>query len=279
MRFALNPAFAETLQKYYFARVIGLDFQRSEAVEAINGWVQDATRGKIPRLLDEIDPRERLFLINALYFQGFWQIPFDPEKTSTENFYRADGSTVSCQMMHRQGEFSVAFLDSLLAVDLPYGNGAFSMTIVLPAEGVSLQSVVAQLNEDRLKAWLAALASREIVLGLPRFRFRNQLHLNDPLSHMGMAIAFDPMRADFSPMQQPGPAAGEKLVVTRVLQNTFVQVDEKGTEAAAVTGIGIGVTSVPPQVTANRPFLFLIREHFAGTILFIGKVEEPVWEK
>ena len=276
-RFALNPDFAATLQTDFFATLEGINFAVPEAVSAINHWVDQSTRGRIQRIIDHISPDERLFLLNAIYFQGLWSQTFDPEKTHTATFFRSSGSPVTCQMMHRRGQFLVAQEQEVSVVDVPYGNGAYGMTLLLPAAGHSISDLLSLLNESRLAGWLEAMKPQEIVLEMPRFRFNNALRLNNALSKLGMAVAFNPGRADFLGMQASNQGR-ERLFLTRVQHNAFVQVDEAGTQAAAATGIGVGVTSAPPQIILNRPFLFFIREKVTGTILFLGKLEEPVWE-
>jgi serpin B len=156
-------------------------------------------------------------------------------------------------------------------VELLYGNGAFAMTIVLPGAGHTLADLTAGLDTARWAAWTGALHETEIGLTLPRFRLEYSRPLKDDLSTLGMRVAFDPGRADFTRMADVAP---DRLYLTRVIQKTFVDVNEEGTEAAGATSVGIGITSLPMTVSVNRPFLFAIRERLSGTVLFLGQIAQ-----
>ncbi len=274
--FAVEPAFLDANRTFFDAEVRALDFDNPEAAEVINGWVKDKTQGRIDRIVEPpISALTMLYLINAVYFRGDWTYRFDKDKTQDDTFRRADGAAVPVRMMTME-EASLPYLagEGFQAVDLPYGDSLFSMTLFLPAEGTSLDTFVARLSRENWDAWTGGLAPTTFErLQMPRFKLTYEASLNDALAALGMDIAFDPGRADFgaiNPLQTD-------LHVSQVKHKTFVEVDEKGTEAAAVTSVTIGVTSAPQGLTLrlDRPFVFAIREQATGAIVFIGKVTDP----
>jgi serine protease inhibitor len=230
--------------------------------------VNDATAKKIPSILDSIDPSEVMFLINAIYFKGSWQEQFEKSKTSDAPFFALDGTSKMTPLMHASPDAHVASAPGLTAVDLYYGNSAYTMTLILPDKNIDVNSAVASLTPAAWKTLVDSFHPTEVDLYLPRFRIEWKRLLNDDLKSMGLGSAF--VAADFTPMSP----RGKELVITKVIQKTFVDVNEEGTEAAAATSVGIGLTSAPLVTTVrfDRPFIFAIRERFSGTILFIGKI-------
>ena len=267
--FAVDPVFVETNQEHFDAAVQGLNFSSPDALGTINGWVADHTRGKIDKILDRISPREVMFLINALYFKGTWRYAFEDDQTQEAAFTQHDGSTTQVPMMHQTTDLPYFETETLQAVDLPYGDSLYSMTVLLPKEGHDVDDVVATLDADQWNAWLDQLVPRAIDLRLPRFTLEYKKKLNDVLAALGMGIAFNCKQADFS-----GINPDEDLCISRVQHKTFIEVNEEGTEAAAVTSVGIRVVSARQgtPVHVNRPFVLVIRERHSGTLLFIGKV-------
>ena len=260
------------------ARVEAVDFADPATVDLMNGWVATETNGRIERLVEMLDPAEVAFLINALYFKAPWVHAFDPAETAPAPFHRADGSEVTVEMMAREGGFRVAPGDGFTLLDLPYGGGAYSMTLLLPDRERSLGEVVAGLDLATWSDVVAELADARdgARIHLPRFRVEYEVKpLQDALVAMGMSVAFDRERADFRAMVEPGATLTGNLYISRVVQKTFIEVNEEGTEAAAATGVGVGVTSVAPTFFLDRPFLFVIREGLSGTILFAGRVADP----
>jgi serine protease inhibitor len=251
--------------------VRGLDFANPASLETINAWVKAGTNEKIPTIIDEIPPDAVMYLINAMYFKGSWRDRFDPAQTRDDQFTTAAGTPVPVSMMHHEGGVAYYADAELEAVDLPYGNSAFTMTVLLPREGRSAEDLAAALTPDRWNAVTSGMNGAEGDVYLPRFRVTFKQLLNDQLQALGMRAAFGD--ADFTPMSP----RGRELFVSKVLQKTFVDVNEEGTEAAAATAVEVTVTSAPTRVTfrADRPFLFAIRERFSGTILFVGKLVEP----
>ena len=264
--FPFNAAFLSESKSFFDAEVAGLDFASPSALTTINSWVNESTASKIPAILDDIDPAEVMFLINAIYFKSAWQSKFDKAQTVNAPFNAYDGTKPSVPLMNQTASFKVGSSQSFVAVDLPYGNSAFTMTVVLPNAGVDVNTVAASLSDASWNTLTQSLAVQKTMLSLPRFKLTWSSVLNQELRALGMGVAFD--LADFTPMSP----RGKELSITKVIQKTFVDVNEEGTEAAAATSVGVGVTSAPPPIRIDRPFIFVIRERLSGTILFIGKI-------
>lgn len=267
--FPFKDTFMSDSKSYFNAQVRSLDFKQRSSVDTINNWVSDATVKKIPTIIDSIDPAEVMFLINAIYFKGSWQQQFDKSATQDAPFHALDGTSDNVPLMHMMKTVRIGQLPGLTAVDLSYGNSAFAMTVILPDAGSSVNTTTESLTTASWKKLTDSFNDREVDLYLPRFKVEWSRSLNDDLASMGLGIAFSD-GADFMPMSP----RGDQLFISRVVQKTFVNVDEEGTEAAAATAVGIGITSLPaiPTIRFDRPFIFAIRERFSGTILFIGKV-------
>jgi serpin B len=267
----VKSSFVDATRKYFDAEVAALDFGSPEAVETINDWVRHSTNDKIDRLVTSIPPWMVMYLVNAIYFKGNWTKQFDRSQTRDEPFFAADGSMPSVPMMSVKGNFAATFADDYTAAELPYGGGAYGMIVVVPREGVSVDSLIAGMDAVRWQALLDGLSMQDGFVEIPRFELEWGDYLDEPLIDMGMGIAFDYARADFSGMS---PHSG--LFISTVFQKTYVKVDEEGTEAAAATSVGMGIVSAPRALLrADRPFLFAIRERFSGTLLFIGKMAVP----
>lgn len=290
---AIQPDFIEMSRTYFDARVEEIDFQAPWAADTINAWVDRATNGKIDKMVEPpISPAVAAILMNAIYFKGNWMFPFDTANTQNGTFYLADGSETECQMMWLSEEEHAVQVDEntiapdtnatffsndyLNAVSLPYGRGDYRMTILMPNLWMNPDNTVDDLIDrftlENWESWLSEFYPVGFTVGLPKFRFEYEVSLTDILKTLGMEIAFDPGRADFSNM-----FVDDVGWIDRVKQKAFVQVDEKGTEAAAVTQV-IFIDSMPPGLICNRPFLVLIHEDVSGAILFIGKIADPVWE-
>jgi len=272
--FPVLDSFIAVNQKYYDAQVQTLDFNQA-ALATINNWVSGKTNGKIPSILDQISNQEIMFLINAIYFNGKWQVQF--EKSSTENgsFALASGLTATVPLMMIKENFGYSEQTGYRALKMPYGRGKFEMVMLLPDAGISADQLIQQLNPSLWENLKTALAiDSKVDVWIPRFKFSWESDLNDLLSSLGMAVAFSATEANFS-----GINATAQLFISKVKHKTFIEVNEEGTEAAAATSVGIGVTSVGPggpQFHATRPFLFFITEEDTGAILFAGKVENPL---
>lgn len=264
------PAFFAAGHTNFDAEVQALDFAAPATLGTINDWVKAKTNGKIPTILDHISSDEVMFLINAIYFKGSWRTAFDPKNTRDAPFHAVDGGVQSVRTMVLEPDLQhYTSTRDFEMVDLPYGNGAFSMTIVLPRPDRTLADVTAGLDAARWAEWVGDLHDRDMSLTLPKFKLEYTRELKNDLSALGMRIAFDGDVADFSNMAD---ITQQRLAITRVTHKTFVDVNEEGTEAAAVTSVGIGPTSAPAPMQIDRPFLFVIRERFTGTILFLGQI-------
>jgi serpin B len=269
---AVDASFLNTTRGAFDAEVQSVDFGNVPATLAtVNGWANTQTHGRIPSILESVDPSDVMYLLNAIYFKGSWRLRFDSALTQNAPFHAANGVSQTVRLMHKQDTLLYLETPALQAVDLAYGNGAFRMTIVLPAVGTNIDAFAASINRTDWNAWTQSLHSQKIILELPRFTLAYERKLNDDLTAMGMGIAFDPQRADFTRIASVAP---ERLFISFVKQKAFVAVDEVGTEAAAVTAVGITVTSMPviPTMRVDRPFVFAIRERLSGTILFMGKI-------
>lgn len=273
--FDLEPDYVTGIEADFYATVGGLDFGDPGSAYVINRWVDDATDGLIESIVDPpIDPQTMAFLINAIYFDGSWTYRFDRDRTRTGDFRRSDGTTTSVPFMS-MGDRGFPYLESAScqAIELPYGGEAFAMVVVLPPESVSTAEFVSNLDDAQWAAIVDGLAETEVMVEIPRFSLDYDRLLNEPLISLGMGTAFDPGSADFRRMHRD--ALEIQLHISKVKQKAFIEVDEEGTRAAAVTSVEMGVTSAPPSFRADRPFVFAIRERLSGALLFVGVVEDP----
>ncbi len=270
--FQLQTPFVKLNQTYFDATVQGLNFNSPAAKDQMNNWVKEKTNGKITSIVEGTSANDVLFLLNAIYFKGTWTYLFDKERTKPAPFYLEDGSTVSHDFMTAtKAKYLYYHDDSKKLIDLPYGNGQFSMTLLVPEGQHTVNDVVQELNQEKLSAWLAAADTSGMELHLPKFKLEYKTKLNETLAALGMGIAFS-SGADFSNMVE----GAYPLAISEVMHKTFLEVNEEGTEAAAVTSVVISVTSAgPAALDVNRPFVFLIREKSSNTILFIGKLMQP----
>ena len=270
---SLNKDYIGLMNRYYDAEVSSLNFYDEKgSAEIINKWCSDHTQGLIPSILEKTDPNILAYLIDALYFKSEWVKPFPKEATYQKGrFTTAAGKTVSVPMMHQSECFLYKAIDTFRAVNLPYGNGAFSMTVILPAEGKTLADVIASLDAEKWQVFAESKDEILVNLTLPKFETNSFLDLKDLLIGMGMPTAFDAKSADFSPMS---PNASH---LDFVKQKAVIKVSEEGAEAAAVSFAGVDGNSISgpsePFVVfhADHPFLYLITESSTGAILFAGK--------
>ncbi len=267
--FTFNKSFLDAGANWFDASINPLNFADTAAsLAAINGWVNTKTNGKIPSILDQIHDDDVMFLINAIYFKGGWRLKFDPNLTQNAPFHGVNGDqTVS--LMHKVHSQSYTETSTYQAVDLAYGDSSFTMTVILPKPGSSVEQIAASLDAPGWTALTGAFHPMLLDLSLPKFKLAWEAGLKPNLQSLGMRAAFAP-GADFTRMS----SAGGQLYISFVKQKAFVDVNEEGTEAAAVTVVGVTVTSAPQSVTmrVDRPFIFAIRERLSGTVLFMGKV-------
>ncbi len=273
--FEVEDAFVNINNDYYQAEVSPLDFAKEEqALETINGWVAQKTHDKIKTIINQITPQQVMFLLNAIWFKGTWQKEFNEESTEKRPFYPDAGGTVQTETMQRLDTLLYTSNDLFSAVQLPYGKGNYNMYVFLPHQEKELEDIIHQLDEDNWQTWMEGFEETNSVdIKLPRFKYKYEIKLNDVLTDMGMGVAFTGA-ADFTGINRQG-----NLNIDYVKHKSFIEVNEEGTEAAAVTVVAIELTSVgqPEKVPfyVNRPFFYAITEKDTGAILFMGTVKDP----
>ena len=266
--FPFERSFLETGKTWFNAEVRGLDFDAPASLQAVNDWVSRSTNTKIPRIIERIDAHDVMYLINAVYFRGSWRSRFYPRLTADASFHALGGATQSTKLMHQKAPLRYFETADFQAVDLLYGNSAFAMTVLLPKPGKDVNALAEGLTDASWSEWTDRFEETEVDLHLPKLRVEYERTMNDDLKALGMRLAFE--NADFTRMSP----AGTSLYISKVMQKTFVDIHEEGTEAAAATAVVIAdrAAPVPAAMRVDRPFLFAIRERFSGTILFIGKI-------
>jgi serpin B len=272
---SFKPDFLQRNRDFYSAEVASLDFTNPSAIATINDWVSRNTQEKISEIIQEINPNVVLFLINATYFKGNWTTPFNLEWTNDRPFTLLDGSQKQHPTMTQSGNYDCLENDQFQAVSLPYGESErLSMYVFLPRESSSLGTFQQSLTAENWETWMSQFNRCEGAIRLPRFKLEYEIKLNNVLEAIGMAIAFDDNQANFSGMSED-----EQLSISRVQHKTFIEVNEEGTEAAAVTSVEIQTLSAPApppfQMAVDRPFFYAIRDNQTGTVLFMGTVVEP----
>jgi len=269
--------FVDTTAQHYGAQMARVDFigHTEQTRQTINQWVEDQTQQKIKDLIPAgaLNPSTRLVLTNAIYFKGDWKYQFDPELTQEAPFQITPDRQFTVQMMHQQSEFRYAALGNFQMLEMPYTGEDLSMLALLPNEPDGMGELESWLNAERLDQSIGQLHSRDVSVFLPKFEITRKFGLKPELASMGMTDAFTPGAADLS-----GINGKRDLFISDVVHKAFVEVNEEGTEAAAATGVIVGVTSVPPPpelFRADHPFMFLIRDNRTESILFIGRMTEP----
>lgn len=273
--FSIEQPFVNANQQNFAASVEPLDFSSPAAVTTINNWVNEKTNKLIPEIIDQIPAAAVMYLINAVYFKGSWRNQFEKANTLQKPFYLSDGTEVQALSMSQHETLAYMKGPGFEAVELPYNQGNFIMTVLLPDAGETIHDIVQQLSQENWNTWSKQFANRDIQLQLPKFKYAYEEKQMQPiLTAMGMGVAFDPINADFTRINQEGG-----LYISRVLHKTYIATDEEGTEAAAATVVEIRETSMGPDqtyfFTINRPFIYFIQEKSSGTILFIGAVMNP----
>ena len=276
--FALKPAFVKRNKDFYEAEIASLNFADSSAPNAINSWVNKNTEGKIDKIVDRTNPDDVLFLINAIYFKGKWQFEFKKEKTKPDVFRLLGGEQKEVPMMSQSGSYLYYKGKDFQSVALPYGAGSVSMYIFLPDEQTGLDRFEQSLTSENWEMWMKSFQITPGDVMLPRFKVDWESKLNDALKALGMAEAFDPMRADFSEITES--TSGNNLFISKVMHKALAEVNEEGTVAAAVTSVTVTVTSVQQPrekfvMKVDRPFFFAIRDNQTGVVLFMGSVANP----
>jgi serine protease inhibitor len=268
--YTVQPDFIFRNQTYYDAEVMPVDFSAPGCKDMINKWVSDKTNDRITQIVDQINPNSFMYLINAIWFKGAWKDQFDKKKTVVESFYPEMGDPVQVDMMHAKLDLNMMTTDDFTSVELPYGRGNWRMFLFLPEAGKKVADIEKILTAANWNSWMSHYDTvREVQFAMPKFTFSYDTSLKEVLSAMGMDVAFTD-QADFSGIREGGD-----LLITDVRHKTFIEVTEEGTEAAAVTSVEVGVTSIGNFISFNRPFLFAIAEKSTGTILFVGRLMKP----
>lgn len=269
--FDVLPAFISADSNYYKAEVHALDFASPTAPQLINNWVSSHTNGKIPTIVNSIPADQVMYLINALYFKSTWLESFDPNNTKQQPFYLTGAPSVSTDFMTATVDINSYYDQKVTVFEMPYSNKKYSMVIVLPQKGETLNDVIPTLNQSQWQTWMSSLKPDKEPVFIPKFKFSYSADLKDALTAMGMGVAFSDA-ADFSRLTTA------RVKISEVKHKTFIAVDETGTEAAAVTSVGVVATAAPsvnPNFVVDHPFVFAIREMNSGLILFSGIVNNP----
>lgn len=266
----LRSDYVSAVKQNYKAGVESLDFHSSKTTDIINGWCKKQTDGMIPKIIDNVDPSATLYAMNAIFFNGSWTEKFRKTETREEAFRGYTRDVKRVQMMHQNTEFQYAETDSFQAVTLPYGNGSYEMTVLLPKNALSAKDMMSGLTAEKLDGLRYQMDNCVVDLKLPRFTTEYQTDLNDIISSLGAPSMFSPM-ANFSLM------SSEQLYVSKMLQKAKIEVSEEGTKAAAVTAAVMMMTSLNPPVPrhvsfhADHPFAYFITQRGSGAVLFIGQ--------
>jgi serpin B len=271
--FAVKPTFVSINQQYFSAEVQSLDFGSPDAASVVNGWCADKTKDKIKEIIEPpIPDNVVMYLINALYFKSKWQYTFDKSESREADFTKASGDAVRATFMRHTATLPYYLDEHVQCVEMPYGNQAFSMVVVLPQGGTSVEQLVEKFDSETWQGITDGLRERKVSVTFPRFKVECEIGLNEPVQQAGIQRIFD----DGGLLNISDDL---RLAVSNIKQKTFVEVNEEGTEAAAVTVVEMELTSAGPSspvsFNADRPFLYLIREKSTGVILFVGRLDEP----
>lgn len=268
--FKLNSKFQKSVERDYKAGVESLNFTSPSTLKHINDWCNDRTHGMIPSIINELDPDAVSYLMNAIYFNGTWKDKFSKEETKQEMFRGYTRDIQYVDMMHRHGEYFYADGDGYSAVSIPYGNGAFRMTVILPTEGSFLRDVMASMDGGKFQALQRSMEKCNVDLKIPRFTTEVDLPLNDIISALGAPLIFS-SQADF------GQFARGDFYVSKMFQKAKIEVSEEGTKAAAVTAAIMMMSAMRPEKKRNvvfhadSPFAYIISENSTGSIYFMGQ--------
>jgi len=268
--YTLQNDFKKTVQKQYSALVESRDFADGKLTTHINEWCNKHTQGMIPKMLDNTDPDAIAYIMNALYFKGPWAKKFDKGITHKANFYKADGTKQLTDMMRQTDDFGYAVNDTFATLSMDYGNGAYSMQVLLPNNGKTIANVVEAMKSQSWHNFIGSINKREVNVVMPKFTIEQSTTLNDILTKLGIQKMFSAGEANFSRF------CDRPSYVSKVLQKAKIEVDEEGTKAAAVTVVEMELTSmlqeeITPSFIANRPFIFVITENSTATVCFIGQ--------
>ncbi len=273
-----KPDFLQRNKEFF-----GAEINTLSTAERINAWVSKNTHGKIDKIVSQVDPSHILFLVNAVYFNGLWSAPFDEKLTKDGEFTTAGGVVVKAPMMHRTGRYEYIEGNGFQLINLAYGKGRISMYVVLPAKGTDLASFMENVTPEAAADWIKRVHGHdsEVELALPKFKleYKADVEAKKALTALGMGVAFDPDKADFKAMCKIPPTPN--VYIGEVVHKTYIDVNEKGTEAAAATSVGMRATAMPgprqiARMIVDHPFLLAIRDNETGEMLFVGAIANPL---
>lgn len=270
MQFDVKQSFLDVNAENFDAYIKMLNFKSPASLDTINSWCSRKTNKLIPTILDEIPAEAVMYLTNAIYFKGLWSKKFDKKNTREAEFRNQSNQNVRVNMMSLKDTFMYYEDETAQYLTMPYGGKAFSMTVMLPVEGKSTDSLLVGFDATKWQNIQTGMTGREVQVFMPRLKVENKFKLKETLEDMGMPVAFTPM-ANFSGISDT------PVMISDVIHKTYVTVDEEGTEAAAVTAVQFEYTSIPEYklFNVNRPFVFIISEKSTGVILFAGKIGNP----
>jgi serine protease inhibitor len=281
-RVTLRPDYVKRMQEAYDAEINALDFSDPGAAARINGWASKQTQERISKVIDRVDPADLALLLNAVYFKGQWTHKFDKAQTQQRDFTLASGAVKPVARMAQSGHFEYFDTPDLQAIRLPFGAGDLVMEILLPSKSSTLSALEGQLTPAHWAAWRTQHISRSGRIELPRFELKSSYHLNEPLQALGMVRAFHSSGSDaaqLTEMLSPKQGNAGHFFISSVLQSTYWKVDEEGSEAAAVTTIGVRAAVMRPeqpfQMIVDRPFFCAIEDRRSGALLFVGAIYDP----
>jgi serine protease inhibitor len=280
-RAVLRPDYVQQVQAAYDAEITDLDFSDPGAAMRINSWASQETSGKIPKVIERISPADLLLLLNAVYFKGEWAHKFDKAQTQPRDFTLAGGTVKQLPRMAQSGHFDYFETSDLQAIRLPFGDGDLVLEVLLPSKSSSLSALQAELTPEHWTAWKTQYAPRPGTIELPRFELKSNYRLNEPLQSLGMERAFRADAAQLTGMFSPASGRGStgSFFISAVLQSTYWKVDEEGSEAAAVTSIGVRAAVARREqafrMIVDRPFFCAIEDRRTGALLFVGAIYDP----
>jgi serine protease inhibitor len=269
--FVVKKPFSDILSEYYSAESMSFDITDPQAPAQINSWIDTKTNGLITNMVDKLDPTTVMLLINAIYFKGKWKSQFDSANTVQAPFYKPGNVTEQVPMMKQSSDYKIYKGSGFTLAELPYGQGNFVMDVILPDDNSGIDNLVSIIDENSLTGWLNMANSIKTDLSFPRFKYGYKKELSQILTDMGMGITFGNY-ADFSNISD------FKLYISLVLHQAVIETNEEGTEAAAATVVGISTSAVmePFTFSVDHSFLYIIRETTTNSILFMGKVVDPL---
>ena len=270
--FVVKAPFIDILTNYYNSESKSFDINDPLSPDQINLWIESKTDGLIKNMVEKLNENTVMLLINAIFFKGKWKSQFESDKTVTGPFVKPDGVIAEVPMMKQKSDFKIFNGEGFVLAEFPYGQSNFVMDLILPDENVDMDNIIQILNSDSLREWIGKMIFTETDLSFPRFKYGYKKQLKESLTNMGMGIAFTE-NADLSNISDLG------ILINDVTHQAFIETNEEGTRAAAATIVDIGLTSMPADpfvLNIDHSFLYLIRETSTNTIIFLGRVADPL---